>query len=73
MNELDAGRELDGALVGRGVAAQPGRRHRQQRPQPLAARADQMVGEFRDQRDRRAHAHHDLAIDPPHVVGAERQ
>src|SRR5947207_3146240 len=32
-----------------------------------------MVGELGNQRHRRAHAHQDLAIDPRHVVGAQRQ
>ena len=73
MDELDAGRELDMAVGGGGVAAEPRRRHREQRPHALAAGADQMVGEFGDQRDRRAHAGQDLAIDPHHVLGAQRQ
>jgi len=59
-------------VVGR-MAAQPRRRHGEQRPHPLAAGADQMVGELGDQRHRRAHAGQDLAIDPHHVLGAQRQ
>ena len=73
MDELDAGRELDVAVVVGGVAAQPRRGHRQQRPHALAAGADQVIGELGDQRHRRAHARQDLAIDLRHVVGAERQ
>jgi hypothetical protein len=32
-----------------------------------------VVGEFGDQRHRRAHARQNLAIDPGHIVGAQRQ
>ncbi len=73
MDELHAGREPDVPIVLRGMAAEPRRRHREQRPHALAAGADQVVGELGDQRHRRAHARQDLAIDPHHVVGAQRQ
>jgi hypothetical protein len=45
----------------------------EQRAHALAAGADQVIGEFGDQRDRRAHTRQDLAIDPRHVVRAQRQ
>ena len=60
-------------VVVRRIAAQPRRRDRQQRPHALAAGTDQMVGQLRDQGHGGAHARQDLAIDPHHVVGAQRQ
>ena len=73
MYELDAGRELDVAVVVGRIAAQPRRGDREQRPHALASRADQMVGELRDQRNRRAHPGQDFPVDPHHVIGTERQ
>ena len=61
MDELDAGGELDVRASPR-VAAQPRRRQRQQRPQPLAAGGDDMRGELRDQRHRAVHPGDDGAV-----------
>ena len=71
VHEFDRGGELDVARSG--VAAQPGGRERQDRPQPLAAGRNEMVGDLRDHRDVRSGARQDGLVHPLHVVGDERR
>ena len=70
MNELDAGGEVDMPLPG--IAAEPGRGQRQQRPQPLAAGGDDVAGELRNQRHLAAHAADDDLIHLGQVAGDKR-
>jgi hypothetical protein len=70
VHEFDGGRELDVAVAP--VAAEIGHRERQHRPQPLAARGDQVVGDLRDHRHVGAGARQDHRVDALHVGARQR-
>src|SRR6185437_2459682 len=66
MNEFDGGGERDMARhrpVAAAIAAEPRRRQGQHRPQPLAARRDDVPGKLRDEGDGAMHALEDEGID----------
>ena len=65
VHELDRGGELDVAVAG--VAGELGHGQRQHRPQPLAARGDQVVGDFRDHGDVGAGARQNRRVDALHI------
>jgi hypothetical protein len=65
VHELDRRRQLDVALAF--IAGELGRGEREHGPQPLAARRDEVVRDFRDHRDLGARAGEDGGIDPCHV------
>ena len=65
VHEFDRGGELDVAVAG--VPGKARHRQGQHRPQPLAARRDQMVGDLRDHRHLGAGARQNVRIDPLHV------
>ena len=74
MDELDRCRQLQEAIFGQSIGdrrglppRQPRRRNRQQRPQSLAARHDQMFGQGGDHRHRAVHPPHDQAVDARHI------
>ena len=67
VHEFDRGGELDMAVAA--VAGELGHRQREHRPQPLAARGDQVVGDFRDHGDVGAGARQDGRVDALHVGG----
>ena len=69
VHELDRGGELDVAVAG--IAGEPRHRQGQHRPQPLAARIDQVVGDLGDHRHLGAGARQDHGVDALHV-GASR-
>ena len=69
VHELDGGGELDMAVAG--IAGEACHRQRQHRAQALAARRDQVVGDFRDHGDFRPRPRQDRGVDPLHVRGDE--
>jgi hypothetical protein len=71
VHELDGRRQPHMALAG--VAAQLGGRDRQHRPQPLAARIDQMMRQRRDQLDVGDGLVEDDAVDRLHILGNDLQ
>jgi hypothetical protein len=70
VHELDGGRELDVTVAG--VARKLRHPERQHRPQPLAARRDQVVGHLRDHGHFRAGAGEDRGVDALHVRRDQR-
>jgi hypothetical protein len=70
MHELDRGGELDVAVAA--IAAQARRGEREDRPETLAARGNQMIGDFGNHRHRRSRARQDRLVDQRHVAGHQR-
>ena len=67
MHELDGGCELDMSVAA--IAAHLRRRQSQHRPQPLAARVDQVAGKLGDHVDMGPGMEQDGLVDPRHVLG----
>lgn len=65
MHELDRCGELDVTLAG--IAEHLGGGERQHRPQPLAARRDQVVGNLRDHLDVGTGLRQDQFVNAPHI------
>ena len=71
MDELDRRGEVDG-FIALSESAQPCRGQRQQGPQPLTARGDQVACQLWDQRDIRLHIGEDGLVDAIHVAFDQR-
>ena len=69
MHEFDGSGELD--VAGAAIGAKAGGRERQHRPQPFAARGNQMVGDFRNHRHMRCGARQNRLVDALHIGGDE--
>src|SRR6266436_6444073 len=65
MHEFHGGGELDMPVAG--IAGEMGHRQRQHRPQPLAARRNQVVGHLRDHDDFRTGSRQNGGVDALHI------